>query len=143
MGDLDVHGATAGHSLQILGTHDSTHTGSAAGIFDTGHHVGKGHQIFTGRSDDKAFHFFVVQFIMDGPLCVGNGFSPDARRIPDFNFTIVNINVAWLFRFAFYDQVVESGPGHFRCKKTTHVAASQKPGEGRFCHYMGSGGGGC
>ena len=40
MGDFDVHGAAGGDGLQVLGSHDAAHAGSAAGVFDAGHDIG-------------------------------------------------------------------------------------------------------
>ncbi len=60
MGDIDVHGSPGGNGLKVLGTHNTTHAGSTAGVLDAGHYVGKGDQVFTGRSADHAFDLLIL-----------------------------------------------------------------------------------
>ena len=59
MGNLYIHGAPHGHRLQVLGSHHAAHPCSAGRVLDTGHHVGKGHKVFSGRADNRGLDVLV------------------------------------------------------------------------------------
>ena len=137
-GDLQVHGAASRHGLEILRSHDTSHPRPAGRIFDAGHNVGKPDQILSGRPDDATLDFLIPQLLPDGPLGVGRGLAPDVAGIPNFDLAIVDIDVRRIFGFTFDDKVVKTGPGQFRCEKTTHIRAAQHVGQGRFGHDVRS-----
>ena len=96
-------------------------------------------QIFTGLADDHTFHLRVIELFTNGPLGVCGGFPPEVRRVSDFDLPVMDKQINRFVRLAFDHQVVKTGPGHFRGEKSSHVAASQKSGQGGFGHDMGSG----
>ena len=53
--NTNVGGSAGRDGLMVLGTHDASHTGSASGVFNPGHDIGKAHEVFAGRTDHKAF----------------------------------------------------------------------------------------
>ncbi len=129
-GDLYVHGAANRHGLEVLGSHDTSHPRPSGRILDAGHNVGKPDQILSGRPDDATLDFLIPQLLPDGPLGVGRGLAPDVAGIPNFDLAIMDINVRRIFGFTFDDKVVKTGPGQFRCEKTTHICAAEHTGQG-------------
>ena len=141
MGDLDVHGAAGGHGLEVFGAHDTSHAGTAAGIFYAGHDVGKAHQVFAGRADDQLLTSSSSSSSRIAHWVSVVVLPQRSAGVADLDLAVMDKQVDRLFGLALDDQMVESGPGHLGGEKAAHVGAAQQAGERRFGHDMGAGGG--
>ena len=130
-------GSTYCNGFQVLGTHDTAHSGSSAGSTHIVCNTCKFDKILSARSDTANAKIRIIQFFgyLDGGLLTSE--APEMACITELHLVIVDIHPSRVFGLSFDDNLVITGILHGRSECTTHIGiavAMNIRSHDRACH---------